>query len=394
MNRKTKVTIIHCGFIYSGGGERIVLEEARGLKKRGYDVEVYAPTVDYENCFPDIMKEVEVRELLPTFLDNLPYRNAFRMLITSLLAPFFAFKFRNSDFFIGANQPGAWLAFCISKVLKKPYLVYLNQPNRIVYPRPVDVEYGWSTTVSDYHVLFMVFQYLKPVLMMLDRFSVRLANVVMANGDYIKNVIENVYSHTVIDNPSGSYVYELGAKSKKYILITNRHDPQKRFDYVIEAFSMIHNQVKNVKLVIPGPSTDHTRKLKNLIKKLKIEHKVLFLGKIPEKKLQELYKYAWVYCYPSPEEDFGLGPLEAGAWGIPTVAWNHGGPTVTVDDGVSGFLAEPYDVKDYADKILKLLKDKKLRDTMGRAAYKRTKNHFTWDKHNDALDEEIKKFVK
>jgi hypothetical protein len=46
LQKPLKVAIFHCGFIYSGGGERIVLEEAKGLIKRGYDVEVFAPTVE------------------------------------------------------------------------------------------------------------------------------------------------------------------------------------------------------------------------------------------------------------------------------------------------------------------------------------------------------------
>ena len=41
-----KIAIFHCGFVYSGGGERIVIEQARGLIKRGYKVEVFAPTLD------------------------------------------------------------------------------------------------------------------------------------------------------------------------------------------------------------------------------------------------------------------------------------------------------------------------------------------------------------
>jgi glycosyltransferase involved in cell wall biosynthesis len=130
-----------------------------------------------------------------------------------------------------------------------------------------------------------------------------------------------------------------------------------------------------------------------LVKQLKLEKNVLFLGKIDEQKLQKLYKNAWVYCYPSPEEDFGLGPVEAGGWGVPTVAWNHAGPTVTVADNVTGFLATPYDVNDYADKMIKIFKNKALRNKMGKEAWKRTRDHFNWDKHIDILEEEIKKLI-
>lgn len=391
-----KITIFHCGFIYSGGGERIVLEEALGLKKRGYKVEVFAPTLDKKMCFPDLVNRVDVKTFLPNLFDKFPLKNATRMLSASLLAPFFAPLFTDTDVFIGANQPGAWIAFCVAKILNKPYIVYLNQPNRIVYPRPVDVEFGWTTTVSDYQFLYKLFRLIKPLFRILDGISIQKSNAILVNGKYIGQVIENIYGNWVIDNPAGSYTHPLSPRiqrASKYALITNRHDPQKRFDYVISAMEKVVKEIPNAKLLIPGPFTKHTHKLLKQVKNLKLEKNVMFLGKVTEGKLQSLYKNAWVYCYPSPEEDFGLGPIEAGGWGVPTVAWNHAGPTVTVEDGVTGFLAKPYDVNEYADKIIKLFKNKGIRNKMGKMAWKRTRDEFSWNKHIDILEEEIKKVI-
>lgn len=410
--KKVKVAIFHCGFIYSGGGERIVLEEARGLKKRGYEVEVYAPTYNPEKCYPEAIKEIGVKMFLPTFIEKLPFRNAVRMLGTSFLAPFLAYKFKSVDVFLGANQPGAWISYCIARVLGKPYVVYLNQPNRLLYPRPIDRQYGWTTTVKDYHLLYGLIQKVRPIISLFDRISITKAKVLLTNGSYIGGVIENVYAKATVDAPAGSYwqpssnlslnpnsTYRGKIKvgknviTKPYLLITNRHDPQKRFDYVIKALKEILKQYHNVSLVIPGPFTEHTRNLISLAKRLKVAGRVKFLGQITESELQKLYKNCAVYCYPSPEEDFGLGPLEAGGWGVPTVAWRHGGPIVTVEDGVTGFLAEPYSVKDYAHKILTLLENPKVRAKMGKAAWERTKEKFSWEKHFDILEKEILKVI-
>ena len=412
MSKKKKIAIFHCGFIYSGGGERIVLEEARGLKKRGYEVVVYAPTLDKAKCFPEFLKEVEVKTFLPTFIDWLPLRNALRMVASSLLAPFFAMRFRDVDVFIGANQPGAWMAYCIARVLNKPYIVYLNQPNRLLYPRPVDKEFGWYTTVKDYQFLFKLIQPIRPLISIPDRVSITHADKVLVNGDYIGDIIENIYGKSVVEAPAGSHLYPKGYLllsskgiysgstkikeriiKKPYLLITNRHDPQKRFDYVISALEIILRKHKKAKLVIPGLFTDHTKILIKQAKKLGIENKIYWLGQITEQELQGLYKNCCVYCYPSPEEDFGLGPLEAGGWGIPTVAWNHAGPTITVEDGVTGFLAKPYDIVDYAGKIVKLLENPSLRTKLGKAAWERTKNIFSWKNHINALEEIILKLV-
>src|SRR5437764_14699560 len=61
-----KIAVIHLGFFYAGGGERLVLEEVRGLKQLGHEVECFAPIVVPEACYPELMKEVLVHGLLPT----------------------------------------------------------------------------------------------------------------------------------------------------------------------------------------------------------------------------------------------------------------------------------------------------------------------------------------
>ena len=406
-NQKGKIAIFHCGFIYSGGGERIVLEEARGLVKRGWGVRVYAPTVDTKKCYPEFVKGVGVKMFFPSVFNKLPLRNALRMLASSFLAPFLAINFRDIDVFVGANQPGVWIAFCMAMVLRKPYMIYLNQPNRIVYPRAVDREFGWYTTEKDYHFLYKLLQRLIIVLVKLDWLSSIRAKSLLVNGSYIGNIIANVYGREVVDTPAGANFYSFGKTdvfrgsvkiagkkiTKPYLLITNRHDPQKRFDYVISALSNISGKVPNLQLVVPGPFTDHTRKLIEHSRNLGIEKKVRFIGKVSEEDLHKLYRHCAVYCYPSPDEDFGLGPLEAGGWGVPTVAWNHAGPTVTVEDGVTGFLAEPYSVKDFGQKILTVLNNPNLRNKMGAAAWKRTKNLFSWERHVDILESEITKYI-
>ena len=328
------------------------------------------------------------------------------MVASSILAPLLSVNFRDVDIFIGANQPGIWIAFCMAKVLRKPYITYLNQPNRIVYPRPVDTKFGWYTTNKDYHVLYSILRIARPVLGFLDRISITSSERVLTNGGYIGDIIENVYSVRVIDAPAGagyqnkfadpfkgSVKIDGHAIKKPYALITNRHDPQKRFDYVIRAMALVVKKYPKASLVIPGTYTEHTKILVKLARDLSIEDKIYFTKTIPEKDLQKLYKNACVYCYPSPQEDFGLGPLEAGGWKIPTVAWNHAGPTVTVENGVTGLLAKPYKVSDYADKMLMFFKDKRLRKRMGQAAFERTKNKFSWDIHVDILEETIKKLI-
>jgi glycosyltransferase involved in cell wall biosynthesis len=81
-----------------------------------------------------------------------------------------------------------------------------------------------------------------------------------------------------------------------------------------------------------------------LAAELKLTDAVLFLGAITEDELNRLYEGAAVYVYPAPEEDFGMGVIESMAKGVPVIAWNQAGPTVTVGAG-TGYLAEPLEVE-------------------------------------------------
>src|SRR6266851_3536675 len=132
-----RIAVFHCGFTYSGGGERLVIEEVLGLRRRGYQVECFAPTVDASRCYPDLLGEVRVRTFLPQLPRWFPFREAVQMAATSLLMPLYAWRFRGVDAIVGCNQPSAWIAWWAARLMDVPYVVYLNQPNRLVYPRNI-----------------------------------------------------------------------------------------------------------------------------------------------------------------------------------------------------------------------------------------------------------------
>ena len=171
------------------------------------------------------------------------------------------------------------------------------------------------------------------------------------------------------------------------MLLTNRHYPQKRFDLAIRAIAEVRKRHPRAQLVIPGPATSHTASLKSLVTELALEDAVLFLGPITEEELQSLYEGAAVYVYPAPEEDFGMGVIEAMAKGAPVVAWDQAGPTVTVGPG-TGHLAEPLDVMDYALGIGKLLDSREENQATGERAVEWARR-FDWERHIDTLEHAV-----
>src|SRR5438552_10939583 len=142
-----------------------------------------------------------------------------------------------------------------------------------------------------------------------------------------------------------------------------------------------------VQLVVPGPATSRTAVWKALVTALGLDDAVRFLGPITEDELQSLYEGAAVYVYPAPEEDFGMGVIESMAKGVPVVAWNQAGPTVTVGPG-TGHLAEPLEVSDYAAGITRLLDSRTENQATGERAFEWARR-FDWERHIDVLQRAV-----
>lgn len=89
-----------------------------------------------------------------------------------------------------------------------------------------------------------------------------------------------------------------------------------------------------------------------------------------------LQRASSVVVLKSFKEGFGLVVAESLYKGTPVVASNVGGIPLQVIDGVTGFLHEPSDTQGFCNSIVKLLKDKKLRDKLGKNGQEHVKKNF------------------
>jgi len=399
--KKLNIAIFHLAFFYSGGGEKLVLEEIKGLRERGHNVDCFSPVIEKDQCFPDILGGFKVKTFFK-FPKIFKHQETIEILLTCILFPLIAKRFTKYDIVLGANQPGPWLSWLLAKIYKIPYIIYLAQPTRILYPREVDLENGVWVKRKSFSLPLLV-KLFKPIFTLTDNISIKSARKVLVNGDYMAGVIKKVYKVKPIVCPAGAYAID-GVASKRwtgnvranshvvkkpYILLSNRHFPQKKFEYAIHSTSAILENGVKTSLIITGNCTRYTQELKMLAKKLKIDKNVIFTGYVTEKNLSKLYKNAAVYVYTSPEEDFGMGVIEAMGAGVPVVAWNNAGPSRTILNGKTGYLVKPYLQKKFTEKIIYLLKNENINNKMGNNARKHVSKNYTYQKHNDLLEKTI-----
>ncbi|MBU4311145.1 MAG: glycosyltransferase [Candidatus Omnitrophica bacterium] len=140
----------------------------------------------------------------------------------------------------------------------------------------------------------------------------------------------------------------------------------------IDAFKEFQNICgpSDFKLIIAGQVDRGSRRYyERVADRCRENTHIQILPNPPEKDLAELYKNSYAVLNTTLNEDWGLIPLEAMAYGKPIIAVNQGGPKESIIDKMTGFLAEPTP-SGFAEAMKILAEDKDLALSIGRSARK------------------------
>jgi glycosyltransferase involved in cell wall biosynthesis len=188
----------------------------------------------------------------------------------------------------------------------------------------------------------------------------------LINNQVDKNKISVVHTFT---NPLDKCLIK---KSSKEIIIFSpgRLVEAKGFDWLIKSFSLALKSNKNIKLIIAGKGPLENE-LKNLADNLGISDNVEFIGKINFGEMSKYYSISDFVVVPSLwPEPLGRVAFEAFSLKKPVIASNTGGIPEIVSNK-EGILVETGNIKELADKIILLSKNKELREKFGKAGYKK-----------------------
>ncbi len=207
----------------------------------------------------------------------------------------------------------------------------------------------------------------------------------------VKEKVRVVYNGVDIDNYNPATIKgELRAKyslSDQTIVVgsTGRIVPRKGYGLFVKSAKIVIDQLdengKDIKFVIVGDTPyffqdDHLGYLKRLVTQNGLDDYFIFTGY--KKEVKEYLKDFDIFVIPSNYPDpFPRSVIEAMAFELPSIGFKGAGGIVeSIDDGVTGFLCDPGDIKGVGDSILKLVKDADLRNKMGVAGRKRVKDNF------------------
>jgi glycosyltransferase involved in cell wall biosynthesis len=152
---------------------------------------------------------------------------------------------------------------------------------------------------------------------------------------------------------------------------------------LIHAFREIKREMAHAKLVIVGEGYLY-EDLVAMVNRLGLKDSVLFTGF--QRDVFEIMAAFDVAVLPSFFEGMGRVLLEAMAMEKPVVASRVGGIPDLVEDGINGFLVNPGKTRELGERLLKVLRDRKLARKMGKQGRKKTTDRFSAEIMVQAID--------
>jgi glycosyltransferase involved in cell wall biosynthesis len=178
--------------------------------------------------------------------------------------------------------------------------------------------------------------------------------------------------------PKGCFKSFIGLKDEEVILYLGRISPLKGLGTLVRAFSLLKGP-NNFKLVLAGPDDGIKDSLQQVIKKLKLEGKVLFTGSLNRREVLSALNDASVAVYASLQEGFPILPLEAGIMGTPIIVSNH--PSMNfVKKGQFGLSVDYGNVEQLKEALERVLADEELAAKLSENGRRFVRSNFTWDK--------------
>jgi len=150
-----------------------------------------------------------------------------------------------------------------------------------------------------------------------------------------------------------NYTPDLAPRVHRRVLFVGRLTTEKHVEVTLAAIARLVPELDVAFDIVGGG--DQRRNLEQTAQSLGIADRVTFHGRTSEEDLRAAYTKADVFAIASVAELQSIATMEAMASGLPIVAANAVALPHLVQDGENGYLFEPGDVDDLADKLRRVL---------------------------------------
>ncbi len=350
---KMKIAVFHN--LPPGGAKRVLGEEVKFLSKKH---EITAFKYDYK-----------IKRRLPSFLDRLD-QDFQSLFILRKLHKKLAEKINQGGFEICLVHP--------DKLTQAPFLLrYLRVPSLYCCEELLRIAYEKELEFKDRVIFFKKwYEDMTRILRKkIDKNNAQAATKIFVGSNYIKEKVNKAYGKKAKTCPFGVDVkifLPKGFKKEKTLLFIGGKEKVPGFYFAQKCIRLIPKSIRpNLKVISFS---------KNKLR-------------LSDDELAAEYSRAFATLCTSYNEPFGLVPLESMASGTPVLAVNDGGYKETIIDGETGFLLKR-DPEEFAEKIIYLIEHPEVVERMGKAGRQHVIKNFSWKKHVQLLEQELRKLAK
>ncbi|GCB71354.1 alpha-1,3/1,6-mannosyltransferase ALG2 [Scyliorhinus torazame] len=391
-----------------GGAERLVVDAALALRRRGCRVQIWTAHFDPAHCFSECRRPALgvhcVGDWLPrTLLGRCSALCAYlRMLYVAAYLVFLS----GAEFdVVFCDQVSACIPVLRLCRRVKRVLFYCHFPDQLLTGRPTLCKRLYRLPID-----------------WLEEYTTGLADLVLVNSKFTAGVFRRTFrslsrlqpdvlypslNFSALDREAAAGEQEeppLPPGRDLLFLSINRFERKKNLGLALEALHSLRNRLsqadwQRVHLVLAGgydqrllENVEHYRELQETASSLQLADRVTFIRSFSDRQKVSLLRRSACVLYTPSNEHFGIVPLEAMYSRRPVIAVNSGGPLESVVHQVTGFLLPP-SPDSFAEAMEKLVKAPDLRAKMGEAGRNRVLQTFSTDAFTEQLYQYICKLT-
>ena len=351
-----------------GGIVFLAVDLAQEISEMGHNVTIYTTDLDFSNGSNKFNKKLPRIEKFEKFLIN-------RTHVWFSLKLFFVNTSMSKEIendkpdiihTIGLRSFQSIIAWRVSKKLNIP-LVVSDQGGLTTHPFLAESGFFLKTLykiqdffikkiINDASVISVANEYEQKIFSSLNKKS-RIE--IIRNGVNLKKLVSK---HNFKEK------YQINSN---FILFVGRFSKSKGIETLINAFSIVKNELKDsdIRLVIMGVDFGYQAEMEKLIKKLNLSEEIKVIKNPPRDDVISAYGESEFLVLPSQWELSPLVPLESFAFKKPVISTNSHGIPYTVQNNKNGILVEPENSFELSNAIVKLLNDPELRNKLGLSGY-------------------------
>jgi glycosyltransferase involved in cell wall biosynthesis len=309
-------------------------------------------------------------------------------------------KYQNIKIFYGASFSDN--LFYSSSINKLKYLTTLSQLKGIIREFNPSIlhahyatSYGLLGALTGFHPFLisawgtdiMEFPYKSWFHRWIIKYNFKKCDQILATSNVLANHAKKFTRKKIKNIPFGvelqkfvqKKVESIFSKNDVVIGVVKSMEEIYGIDLVIKAFEILTNKYPNLnlKLLLVG-SGSRAEEYKQLVKKLNIESKTIFTGRISHDQLANYYNMIDIFVNFSHNESFGVSVLEASSCELAVVVSKVGGLMEVVEENKTGLFVEAGNINSLCNALERLIHSVELRNKMGKAGREFVKKNYDW----------------